>query len=437
MTQHAAKPTFLDPSGRRKARLKAGIIAMGIITTLIVLVVFTGMLISPVLPDLPLTQTAADSLGHVPRTARRPVRRTISVRAERERLASRQRLFQQLMKERRPLRRSLRYSEIPLGRRLRADSALAAHRGAYDPTVVGFYVNWDDNSLASLRKNIDRLDWVVAEWGLVRARGDSTPLAFQVDRRVLALAALAKQPPIILLMLTNANATGFDAGAVRRLVGTERARRTTIREIVDTVTHYRLGGVTVDFEDLPPSMHPLLLRFLRELKPALEKEKLLLTQAVPGDDPTWPVEDYARVNDRVFLMLYDEHDPSDDPGAVASQAWFDHHLARLLARVPAGKALVGIGEYGYLWADTSESATELTFQDVMQLARDHAIHPTMDRDALNPTFHWDDPDSTSNIVWYLDGATAWNQIRAAERAGVAGIGIWRLGSEDPSLWSVL
>ncbi|HSC58844.1 MAG TPA: glycosyltransferase [Gemmatimonadales bacterium] len=437
MTQHATKPTFLDPSGRRKARLKAGIITFGILSTLIVLVVFTGMLVSPVLPDLPLTQTAADSLGRVPRTARRAVRRTISIRAERERLASRQRLFQQLMKERRPLRRSLRYSEIPLGRRLRADSALAAHRGAYDPTVVGFYVNWDDNSLASLRKNIDRLDWVVAEWGLVRARGDSTPLLFQVDRRVLALAALAKQPPIILLMLTNATATGFDAGAVRRLIRTERARRATIKEIVDTVTHYRLGGVTIDFEDLPPSMHPLLLRFLRELKPALEKEKLLLTQAVPGDDPTWPVEDYARINDRVFLMLYDEHDPSDDPGAVASQAWFDHHLARLLDRVPAGKALVGIGEYGYLWADTSESATELTFQDVMQLARDHAIHPAMDRDALNPTFHWDDPDSTSNIVWYLDGATAWNQIRAAERAGVAGIGIWRLGSEDPSLWSVL
>ncbi|MFI5236223.1 MAG: glycosyltransferase, partial [Gemmatimonadales bacterium] len=33
--------------------------------------------------------------------------------------------------------------------------------------------------------------------------------------------------------------------------------------------------------------------------------------------------------------------------------------------------------------------------------------------------------------------TAWNQIRAAENAGVAGIGVWRLGAEDPSLWSVL
>ncbi|HEU4763928.1 MAG TPA: glycosyltransferase, partial [Gemmatimonadales bacterium] len=438
MTTHHARQTFLDPSGRRKARLKAGMIALGVLSTLVLLVVVAGMLVPPLLPDLPLRQTAADSLGRIPRTARRPVKHTISARAERERLAARQRLFQQLTRERRPARRALRYSELPISRgHLRADSALAAHRGATDPTVVGFYVNWDDNSLASLRRNVDRLDWIVAEWGLVRPRGDSLPLRFQVDRRVLAQAALAKSPPLVLLMLTNATADGFDAGAVRRLVGTERARQAAIREIADTVAHYDLGGVTIDFEDLPQGLHPLLLRFLRELRPVLERDHRLLTQAVPGDDPSWPVEQYAAVNDRLFLMLYDEHDPSDPPGPVASQPWFDHNLRQLLTRIPRDKVIVGVGQYGYLWSDTTESAVELTFQDVMQLARDHGIAPAMDRDARNPGFHWDDPDSTSNIVWYLDGVTAWNEIRAAEQAGVAGVGIWRLGSEDPSVWNVL
>ncbi|MFI5236197.1 MAG: polysaccharide deacetylase family protein, partial [Gemmatimonadales bacterium] len=432
------KPTFLDPTGRRKARLKFGVIALGVVSTLVLLVVLAGMLVPPLLPDLPLRQTALDSLGRVPRTAKKPVRHTISIRAERERLAARQRLFQSLTTEKKPNLRALRYSQMPVARlRQRTDSALAAHRGASDPIVVGFYVNWDDNSLASLRKNMDRLDWVVAEWGLVRSRGDSLPLQFQIDHRVLAQAGTAKNPPLVLLMLTNATATGFDPGSVRRLVSTASARRLAIKEIVDTVTHYGLAGITIDFENLPVSLHPLLLRFLRQLKPVLKNNGLLLTQAVPGDDPEWPVEQYAEVNDRVFLMLYDEHDPSDPPGPVASQAWFDHHLARLLGRIPRSKVLVGIGQYGYQWSDTAESATELTFQDVMQLARDHGLHPAMDREALNPTFHWDDPDSTSNIVWYLDGPTAWNQIRAAENAGVAGIGVWRLGAEDPSLWSVL
>ncbi len=36
----------------------------------------------------------------------------------------------------------------------------------------------------------------------------------------------------------------------------------------------------------------------------------------------------------------------------------------------------------------------------------------------------------------LDGVTAYNELRAAERVGVQGTAIWRLGSEDPSVWSV-
>ena len=32
------------------------------------------------------------------------------------------------------------------------------------PEVIGFYVNWDDNSLTSLKQNISRLDRVIAEW---------------------------------------------------------------------------------------------------------------------------------------------------------------------------------------------------------------------------------------------------------------------------------
>ncbi len=36
----------------------------------------------------------------------------------------------------------------------------------------------------------------------------------------------------------------------------------------------------------------------------------------------------------------------------------------------------------------------------------------------------------------LDGVTAYNELRAAERAGVRGTALWRLGTEDPSLWSI-
>src|SRR2546425_6226480 len=42
-----------------------------------------------------------------------------------------------------------------------------------------------------------------------------------------------------------------------------------------------------------------------------------------------------------------------------------------------------------------------------------------------------------SVVWFLDGVTAYNELRRALPRAVRGVSVWRLGSEDPSLWSVL
>src|SRR5205807_1395440 len=157
-------------------------------------------------------------------------------------------------------------------------------------------------------------------------------------------------------LITNFTGDDFDSLAVTRLLAHPRLWRRAVTTIADTLAHYDLAGVTIDFENLPRAVHPALLRFLGTLKRRLARDGRLVTQAVPG---------------------------------------------------------------------------------VMQLARDHGRAPAMDGAALNPTLAWDDPDSTSHIVWFLDAATAYNQVLRTGPLGVAGVGVWRLGSEDPSLWTVL
>ena len=277
----------------------------------------------------------------------------------------------------------------------------------------------------------------MAEWGFVGRGGDSVPVRFEVPDSVLTLIRSGQQPPLVFALITNFTGEDFDFRPVARMLHRPKLRRKALDEIVAALTRYQLAGVTIDFEQVPETLHRDLLAFLRDLRARLRPGGRLLTQTIPGDDPSWPAERYAAVNDRVFVMLYDEHDPSDDPGPIASQAWFEHHLKRVLARIPAEKLLVGIGQYGYEWSDTSDAALELTYQDVMVLARDSHTMPRMDAATLNPTFSWDDADSTSHIVWFLDGPTAYNEIRTALPRGVAGVGVWRLGAEDPSLWSVL
>ena len=40
-------------------------------------------------------------------------------------------------------------------------------------------------------------------------------------------------------------------------------------------------------------------------------------------------------------------------------------------------------------------------------------------------------------MWFLDGVTAYNEIQAGDAYHPAGYAVWRLGSEDPSIWSVM
>ena len=71
----------------------------------------------------------------------------------------------------------------------------------------------------------------------------------------------------------------------------------------------------------------------------------------------------------------------------------------------------------------------------MRKADKKALH--FDSTTLNPYATWTDRDSTDHLAWYLDAITAYNQSLAAQPIGTAGMGIWRMGSEDPAIWRVI
>ena len=60
----------------------------------------------------------------------------------------------------------------------------------------------------------------------------------------------------------------------------------------------------------------------------------------------------------------------------------------------------------------------------------------LDGDALNPHFSFMEGDKSRHDVWFTDAVTALNQVRAAQQLGINTFALWRLGSEDRSLWNV-
>ena len=67
-------------------------------------------------------------------------------------------------------------------------------------------------------------------------------------------------------------------------------------------------------------------------------------------------------------------------------------------------------------------------------AADSEATVQFDPETLNPHFSYGDEKGRTHQVWLTDAVTAFNQVRATDAAGVKGTALWRLGSEDPSLW---
>ncbi|HEX8421037.1 MAG TPA: polysaccharide deacetylase family protein, partial [Sphingomonas sp.] len=174
--------------------------------------------------------------------------------------------------------------------------------------------------------------------------------------------------------------------------------------------------------------------FLAELRTRFAGRGWQVMIAAPVADPTWDLGAYAAVVDRVVLMAYDEHWMGGSAGPIASQPWFARVVADAVAEVGRQKAIVAIGNYAYDWA--ADATTPLSVTDAWALARRARTIPRFDAASGNWQFAYR-AGGRDHQVWMMDAVVANNQLCAIERTGAAAVALWRLGSEDPKLWSVL
>lgn len=401
----SSRPVFHEPTGRRSRTLRSVLFGATALLLLLAGSVAIGVVNPPVVEPLPL------------QTRRVPQHNAPRVRAEAgpctiEKAAS---------------SRSTPCGSMPSPRRQGVPVT--------DPVVAAFVVQWDAASRAALKRVGERLDWVVIE-GAFLGRGAPGEISFTLDPDVLADARARGAD--VHVMITNFGTVDFDSTLARSAVATPARRAHTVKQLADVVRQNDLKGVTVDFELVEKAVHPQVIAFLQDLRRALQPMGALLSVAVPiGDDDGYPLRLYSDAVDYVIPMLYDEHADEDAPGPIASAAWFATRLDAVLEDVPASKLIVGLGQYGYHWRSDHPQATTISVGEAMALSRAAPSGPTFSATMWNPTATWSDATGVTHTVWYLDAVTVWNQARASLAAGVGGVAVWRLGSEDATLWRVL
>ena len=311
----------------------------------------------------------------------------------------------------------------------------AALRGPKERSLsIGFYVNWDDNSYPALKRALPHLDWVIPGW--LSLEGPDLELKADVDDRVLKLIQETKPDVPVLPMIQNAVEGKWDGPGLARLLADPSARMARIDNIVSFLQANKFQGLTIDFEEVPPRSQKDLRDFLSELSSAFTAHGLVMVLAVPFDDDSWPYATYAQIADYLLLMGYDQHWDKSASGSIAGEDWFENTLDKRMQELDPDHTIVAIGGYGYDWVKGHETQ-ELTFEEAVLSAKDSEADIEFDPQTANPHFSFIEDDGNRHDVWFLDGVTAFNEIEAGDAYRMAGYALWRIGSEDPSVWSVL
>ncbi|OLB84353.1 MAG: hypothetical protein AUI12_13935 [Acidobacteria bacterium 13_2_20CM_2_57_6] len=330
----------------------------------------------------------------------------------------------------------------------------------YDPVRAAFFVSWDPNSLASLKKHYKDIDLLIPEQlHAVSADGALTIVDYERGQYTAKAApaeaiSILKEdklhqwmkslnPPVelpIMGLVNNYDGVEWRIKEMAQMLASPAARQNLAREIAEYAAESHEAGIVVDFEEVPDASQAHFRQFIAALAPALHSAGLKLMIALPARDDAYDYEFFGKECDAIVVMNYDQHWLTSPPGPIAAQDWFVENLRQIIDVVPPQKIIVGIANYAYDWPvapeKNNEAAAEYSIQEALLHVEESDTDVEFDSNSLNPHYSYYDEHNHLHQVWMLDAVTAYNELRASERLGVQGTALWRLGSSDTSLWPI-
>ncbi|WP_041592680.1 glycosyltransferase [Terriglobus roseus] len=444
MAEQGTKPIFYDEKKRRWKRLRRILdisAAVGLLTFI--------MFVLGVLRMRPLPSLLLDTPKHNYRALNNPP--VPEDKAKKSRSAHRK-------TDRKP-------SDVTLN----ADEGLRA----------AYYVDWDAASYSSLKQHVKQIDLLFPEWlhvitpdgKLTAYNTDNKPfdvvdgtgvhgvdIETKVQRTIVESGSNTEIFPLVNNNDILKNAFMPEVGAFLQDAAARARFQAQVMRFLSSNSRYH--GISLDFEEIPTSAQPAYRQLIASLYAALHAKGLKLYVNTPVQDDDWDLKFMADNSDGLLLMNYDQHQTESQPGAIASQDWFLKNLQNVMKQVPKDKMICAIGSYGYEWTMTmppepaavkkgkrapktppfKSSVVRVenrSTQEVWQTASDSGSEVDLDDATMNPHYSYVDEDNhQKHEVWFLDAVTTLNEMRAARQLGLQTFALWRLGSEDQSMWRI-
>ena len=304
-----------------------------------------------------------------------------------------------------------------------------------DRINAGFYMAWDPQAYNSLADNMSRLDMVVSEGFTVTPNADT--ITAKIDTGLIRLSKKYKKP--VLVSISNYinfnNTTGdFDTKDVDRIVKSKKSRTTFINSVAAQLTKYKFKGIDLDLDNLLSRKTPDYMKFEQQLYSTLHAKGFLVTQNVIPEDEQYDLQFLQKYNDFLFIMAIDEHDENSPPGELSDQHWVEEILDDVCSKIPSEKVILTIAGGAYDWPEGSVG-TSISYQQAISSAQENQKKIIYDPNSANLHYSYNDQVGMPHTVYFTDAATNFNIIRMADDWATGGVALWRLGEEDPRLWS--
>lgn len=257
------------------------------------------------------------------------------------------------------------------------------------------------------------------------------------------VAFLQQRGILVLPTVANVHEGQWYGETVSRILSDPQLAAANIQALVELTLSRGYDGIDLDYEDLKAADRGPFSAFVAALAEALHAHGKRLSVNVyaktsePGfwDGPQsqdWRV--IGQHADFVRIMAYDYHWSTSAPGPIAPVDWIKDVLAFARTVVPREKITHGLPLYGYDWAGTA--GTPVVWQQAAQLAQQSGAAVRWDVRSAAPWFEYL-LNGQPRTVWFENAESFDAKFQYVRAHDAGGIMLWRLGGEDPEVWSIL
>lgn len=246
-----------------------------------------------------------------------------------------------------------------------------------------------------------------------------------------------------LLMIRNFINGEFSPELIGNVLKNPAYRNNLVRSLVNLARSRGYGGVSVDFEFIPPQRRNEFTLFLTDLKKQLNELILHVNIHAKSEDmPTNRIVgayDYRAIGkaaDIVAVMTIDYGYPTGPPDPIAPIDWVEEVIRYAVTQINPRKLQMAIALYGYDKIVNTTITTALSVQGAKQRALTLGAEILYDETAQAPWYRYYRM-TEEHIVWFEDIRSFTVKYKLIDLYQLLGSTFWHISLPAPQNWAYM